>query len=299
MHKLLFIASLACLSCGAASVHAQPAPPPPPAAPPAPPAPPAPAPSFHVSAASPKGTVTIDVVGANLNIIGWAKPEVSVKDTSSSTPRIQFSVNGDRTTVRSSSGGALEVRVPAASAVEVRSSSGDVQVRDVTGALRVDTISGAIELAGAPQSIAARTASGDVKVEANTTQTTVRTLSGEIRVRGVRGTASLDSVSGSVALSGSSFARVDIHNTSSDISFDGQLAAQASFEARSTSGDVRLVLPSSTSSSFELRSYSGSIRSQLGGVRTGDKQLDFKVGTGASTVRVQTFSGDIAIDVRK
>ena len=302
MQRVLFLASFACALLGASSaLSAPPSVPPPPAPLPAPP-PPAPAPPVPPQGttlpAAARGIVTIELTSGSVHVVGWARSEVDVKNTAGSGTGTQFTVHGDRAAVHATSA-TLEIRVPAGSAVEVRGMSADVSVQDVTGALRFDVVSGAVAVKGAPASIAARSASGKVSIEASTPQTTVRTISGDIHVRGVRGAAALESVTGTCTLSGTSFTRVEIRNTSSDVTFEGQLAAQGSFEARSHSGDVKLVLPASTSGNFELRSFSGSIESQIGSPRTGRGSLDFKAGTGAAIVRVQTFSGGIAIDVRK
>jgi len=278
--NLLFLSSLACASFVSSAALS------------------APEETVDTRPAAPRGIVTIDAISGTVHVIGWARSEVDVKDSSGgSDPSAQFMVEGDRTRVQTR-GGTLEVHVPVASTLEVRGSSIDVSVRDVTGALRLDTISGDIVVAGAPASISARSASGSVTIDATSAQTNVRTISGDIQVHGARGTASIESVGGQCHLRGGAFNHVDMRSTSGDLTFEGQLAAQASFDVRSYSGDVAFIVPSSTNGNFELRSFHGSIESRLGPSRTANGSLDFKAGTGGAVVRVQTFTGDIAIDVR-
>ncbi|WP_394826352.1 DUF4097 family beta strand repeat-containing protein [Pendulispora albinea] len=274
---VLALASLACASLAAPVAQARPDEP------------------LDTRPAATHGVVTIETISGSVKVIGWGRSEVDVK--SSADGDTQFSVQGDRTQIRARSA-TLEVRVPAASALEVRGTNIDITIRDVTGAVRVDTASGDIAVSGAPTSISARTASGSVSIDTTSAQTTVRTINGDIRVRGARGTASIESVSGECTLSGGTFQHVDMRSTSGDLTFDGQLAGQGSFDVRSHSGDVSFLVPASTNGNFELRSFRGSISSQLGGVRTGNGSLEFKAGSGGAVVRVQTFSGDIHIAPR-
>ncbi|HWL89594.1 MAG TPA: DUF4097 family beta strand repeat-containing protein, partial [Polyangiaceae bacterium] len=246
--------------------------------------------------ASPRGVVTIEVISGTVRVVGWARNEVEVKGDSDSPQ--QFKTEQDRTVVRAASA-TLEIHVPAASTVELRGSHVDAHVRDVTGALRIDTISGDVEVAGAPASVNARTASGDVTIDGASAQINVHTISGDIHVRNARGVAGLETVSGDCSLAGSTFTQVTMRSTAGGVTFDGQLAPQASFEANAHSGDVTLLLPASTNGNFDLRSYHGSIRSLLGSARAGDTGLAFKAGTGSAIVRITTFSGDITINVRK
>jgi DUF4097 and DUF4098 domain-containing protein YvlB len=320
---------------GPAAPPPPPAPPRSPAAPPAPPWPPGAIPPIHVPpfnippipplppihattddgwsdksgsvnetrAAKPGGVVDIDVPNGSVKIVAWNKDEVNVKGEVHAD--LQMSTSSDRTRVRVAGkrhqGEAeLEIRVPAGSRVEAKGINTTIEVRDVIGVLRLQTVSGDITVAGAPSDVEVHSVNGQVDLDVKSAVVNARSISGAVHVKGARGRAMIDSVSGDCSLAGGDFTEVEMRAVSGDLNFTGAIAGQGSFEFKTHSGDIELRLPTATNADFELRTFNGSLESRLGpgAPRQTTSALDFRAGSGGAKVRSRTFSGDIRVDAK-
>jgi len=296
------------------TVPGPPAPPPlPPLAPvPLPPPPPR-APPFpgersdgavnETRPAKANGVVDIDVPNGTVRIVAWNKAEVNVSGEVDRA-ELEVSNSADRTRVRVSAkrhrGDAdLEIRVPQGSRIEAKGIGTTLEVRDVTGALRLQSVSGDITVSGSPSDVDVHSVNGHVELNVKSAVVNARSISGAVHVVGARGRAMLDSVSGECVLEGGDFAEVEMRSVSGDLRFGGGISGQGSFEFKTHSGDIDLRLPTATNADVELRTFNGSLQSSLGGqARQSTSALDFRVGSGGAKVRGRTFNGDIRVEAR-
>jgi lia operon protein LiaG len=165
--------------------------------------------------------------------------------------------------------------------LSVRTVSGEVDMDDHTlSGLSVTTTSGAVHLQVMHAARAAvRTTSGELTAaELSGGKTTLTTVSGEIDVRSLSGDVYARTTSGAVRL---------------------RYAAQpGAVEIGSTSGEVTLLLPAEARFTLDARSTSGDIRCDFPLTLSGGKgahALKGTAGGGATPVRIQTVSGEIAI----
>jgi DUF4097 and DUF4098 domain-containing protein YvlB len=194
----------------------------------------------------------------------------------------------------------LDLILPPACPLEIRTSSGDVSVAGdalLAGAARVTTSSGNLEVEGGLRELIARTSSGDIRVtrrplgaleadtssgnvtlEAGAERATVDTSSGDIRLERLAGDLSASASSGDVSASWE------------------RIAPGASVRIRTSSGDVRLRLPTGTALAGEIDTSSGSIHSSIDGTRgRHDHQLSFTAPGAAVAIEVRTASGDVSV----
>ena len=194
----------------------------------------------------------------------------------------------------------LDLTVPPACRLEVRTSSGDVSVAGealLAGPARVTTSSGDLAVEGGLRELIARTSSGDVRItrrplvaleadtssgdvtlEAGAERATVDTSSGDIRLERLAGDLAAGASSGDVSASWE------------------RIPPAASVRVRSSSGDVRLRIPAGTPLAGEIATTSGSIRSSIDGTRgRHDHQLTFTAAGPAVTIEVRTTSGDVSV----
>ena len=107
------------------------------------------------AAADPSGEVEVSMVSGNLTIQGWDRNEVLLTGTlDDSVERLEFETSGKRTfikVVHKSSNRwnhgddgetELNIRVPKGSRLTADTVSADLNVQDVTGAQRLQTVSG-------------------------------------------------------------------------------------------------------------------------------------------------------------
>ena len=255
-------------------------------------------------AAKANGVVDIDVPQGTVKIVGWSKAEVAVSGRVERA-ELEVSTSSDRTRVRVSGrrhhGEAeLEIRVPQGSRVEVKGVGVTIEVRDVTGALRLQTVSGDINVTGAPSDVDVHSVNGQIELGVKSAVVNARSISGGVHVTGARGRARLDSVSGDCVLEGGDFTEVEMRAVSGDVRFSGGISGQGSFDFKTHSGDVELRLPQATSADFELRTFNGTLETQLGtpAARQSSSALDFRLGNGGAKVRGRTFNGDIRVDAK-
>jgi len=200
-----------------------------------------------------------------------------------------------------------QVRVPVDAALELRSVSGDIDVRDVRGEARVESVSGDIRVSNTADLAVAKTVSGDVELALVTAagDATLASVSGDVRVRGLRSPrVEIGSVSGDLDLVDVQADRVEVGTVSGDVRFQGRLARAGRYEFHSHSGRLRLTL-AGAGFDLEARSFSGDIDNRVGIQETPDasrsrrrrrNQLRGTVDDGGAVVDVRTFSGDIVLE---
>jgi DUF4097 and DUF4098 domain-containing protein YvlB len=252
--------------------------------------------------AKPNGLVDVHEFGGSVHVTGWGQSAVHVKGHFTADCHVELTPSGDHTQVHLTCShgpatGDLEIQVPQASALEVRTMSADVSIQGVSGSIHLQTISGDIAIrGGAPSEIEARSTSGDVKIDAASSSTRAHSVSGDVEVAGVRGRATIRTISGECTLSGGDFSSVEIDSVSGAVTFRGAVTGQGPFEMQSHSGDVVLHLPRTTNVDVEMRTTSGDLVIDMGsGRKTGERELDARIGAGGAKVRLRSFSGDVEV----
>lgn len=108
--------------------------------------------------------------------------------------------------------------------VEVRTVSGDMRIEEVTGEIALESMSGNARVARTRGDLSLQTASGDLTVEDASGRLTAHSASGDVRV------------------SGSELGQLTLQTASGDLLIDAALAGDGPFRAQTASGDIRLTL---------------------------------------------------------
>lgn len=227
----------------------------------------------------------------------------------------------------------LRIRIPQGKEVEVKSSSADIEVSELTVDLYVWASSTDVRMRDTDGKVSFDLSSGDVDIIRHTGEVNVKgnssdldfeAVEGNIDVRTSSGDGSLNGVKGSVSVYASSGdykfydveGDLDIRTSSGDVyasGVSGSVQAQSSsgdirlkeltskegnFDIESSSGDVTLEVTDDFEGSISLKSNSGSVNSRLSGEieSLSDSRLRGSVGNGKGRLRVSTVSGDIRID---
>jgi DUF4097 and DUF4098 domain-containing protein YvlB len=164
------------------------------------------------------------------------------------------------------------------SASQLQTGSGDIRARDLGHGLQAHTGSGNIRVQDVAAPFAAESGSGDI--EGNLTgsgDVDTHTGSGHIEVRGVKGSLRARTGSGDIEAAG---------------------AVAGPWQLHSGSGNIRLVVGSGAGFNLNVHTSSGSIHSDLPITVQGSlnrQQLSGTVGGGGPTVEASTSSGDVEI----
>lgn len=159
----------------------------------------------------------------------------------------------------------------------LRSTSGDIRVRDARGRLHARTTSGDLRVNGAGDSLDLETVSGDVRVNRAPRGARVRTTSGRVVLHAAGRDIRIDSSSGDV-----------------DLELTGRLDRA---DVHTASGSIRTWMSGGSGCVLDLRTSSGAldvsvpIRLQ----QATRHQVRGTVGDGSAQVTLKTSSGDIAV----
>jgi DUF4097 and DUF4098 domain-containing protein YvlB len=250
--------------------------------------------SALATAPAPRGVlVRLETTSGDVEVVRHAEQKVVVEVDGGDAGAVRL-VPRDKNTLEVTFDGGLNLRsgqvrlrVPAGSALDVRSQSGDLKVKDLGGEARLHSLSGDISVTGAVGADL-HTVSGDVRVEGQGNMR-VKTVSGDLDVRELRA---------------ASPTRIELESTSGDVRWAGACAAGCRFTAGSVSGDVVLSLDAKSSFRFTFQSHSGDLQDGLGlqvtrgaGRRHG-ADVEARFGKGEGSIDVRSFSGDAALSKR-
>lgn len=252
------------------------------------------------------GTVLLGNGAATIIVTGWDQASVRVKARNDDGV-LRFEATTSRLVVESTrqhDDAIIEVTVPRGVRVVARSSSGDITVRDTRGDVEVETSSGDVLVVGA-RDVEATNLSGDLEVRQSSGATTLSSNNGDCTVAESKGSVEASSVSGDVRVTKSWSRIVRAETTNGTVSFDGEILADGRYELVSHSGDIWLALPKTASAQIAVATWSGTVESEFpitlrAGFsttppETGTKRFAFTLGQGSARITADTFSGDVSI----
>lgn len=198
----------------------------------------------------------------------------------------------------------VQVDLPEGSLLELQGGAVEFDCTGTFGETRVQLAAGGARL-GSTQTLRADTASGDLEVDQVIGDLRVRSASGNVRAGAVSGTVDVKSASGNVTL-GQTDGTVRLIGASSDISVERALgsvgiklasgnvrigqAVRGSISLHAASGGLDLGVPEGTAARLDLTSGSGRVHSSLppsAGPEPADERLEVHVRTGSGDVLVR------------
>ncbi|HKK28348.1 MAG TPA: DUF4097 family beta strand repeat-containing protein [Gemmatimonadota bacterium] len=216
--------------------------------------------------------------------------------------QVRVEGEGSRVVIRTrDADGDLRIRVPAETGLHVRTRTGDVVVRDLTGEVELESSEGDLRVEGAPRRLDIEGLSGAVTVDGSPADLRISTVAGDVTVRGAMGDVSVRSASGDVLVTGDGVSDGFFSASSGDISFRGRPARDATLEFQTASGDVDVTLPDDVGATYEVTTVSGELvtdrEARLLGAQHfgGGRQYRLSVGDGSVHVTVQAVSGTVRI----
>lgn len=183
--------------------------------------------------------------------------------------------------------------------LNLSSTSGDLDLRDIGGDITLETASGHVRLADVGGKLDVTAISGDVELsDGRVSGASVQTTSGGIELEGVADDLELTSISGSISVRDARDARLAASTTSGDISFSGGLARDGSNTVSTISGQVSMDLSEDVGFRLSASTVSGEISTDfdLRDGEQGRRSRSGSVGDGSASLKIETTSGDIALD---
>ena len=205
--------------------------------------------------------------------------------------------------------GNVELDVPRGAVVNLRLRQGDIEISDVAEA-RVESASGDVDVRRISQAAEVMCLSGSVYLRDSSGRMRLNALSGDVEAVDVRtvdekGDFVATSMSGDVRLERVAHPRVEGRTVSGNVSFDGRLARGGSYTLKTTSGDVTLAVPADSSFNVYARVFVGGAISTDFSVKAAPNSkpveelkrgiLSGAVGTGAADVNLSSFNGTVRL----
>ena len=198
----------------------------------------------------------------------------------------------------------ISVQVPKNSTVEVAAVSADVSSLGVLGTQRLKSVSGEITADIAGDDSEVRSVSGDLTVRGSGQPISLRvnSVSGNLDLTRGAGDLEVVTVSGNARVQMNEATQIRGRTTSGDLEVRAKLTRDGRVDVEGVSGDITLNVSAPGGLSTEIESFSGDIEGCLAGsVERVSKygpgtRLNLRsVESGGARVRAKTLSGDIEI----
>ncbi|HET7126388.1 MAG TPA: DUF4097 family beta strand repeat-containing protein [Lysobacter sp.] len=258
----------------------------------------------------PNGQVEIDNLKGRIQVRAWDRNEVRVTGSlGAGVEKLVVEGGGrhllvkaqyPRRTNNSVEPTTLLLQVPLQASLDIDSVSADIDIDGVApGDLQIETVSGDIVVAAAPQRARIESVSGDQRLTLNSPRVGVETVSGDVVLNGrLKAEVAAETVSGDIRIDsrGEALRSLRLNSVSGNADARIALASGGEVHGETVSGDVRLVLPHALSARVEASSFSGDLEAPDAKV---DKQefgpgssLEHRYGNGDGEIHIETFSGD-------
>jgi Toastrack DUF4097 len=172
------------------------------------------------------------------------------------------------------------IKVPHNCDLMLRTSSGDIYIKDVTGTMFVQTTSGDLQMHRVSGNLLVSSASGDMNL---------RNVSGKLGAR---------TASGDLLIEQAELQELGVQSASGDIRAYLQRVPEREFQVQTVSGDVMVWLPSNARLTAELRTMSGELMCRFPHdliKRSGSRVTTLTINGGGTTAQFASVSGDVTL----
>ncbi len=267
------------------------------------------------------GSVSIENIKGRIVVRTWAQPQVRITGTLGKGAE-KLEVDGDGRDLsievkypdRRNGWGwnrnemeptILEITVPQKASLDIESVSAEVDVQQIAGRkLDVSSVSGNIVVtASSPGEASFENVSGNTTLRITTDNVSAESVSGDINMQGgLSGRVSMETVSGNASLIAKTLSKLQFSSVSGDADVQAALATNGVVTGETVSGTLRLSLPKTTSAQLSIETFSGDINSPVGKVDREEygpgKSLDARLGQGQGKIRLESFSGDVDLELK-
>jgi DUF4097 and DUF4098 domain-containing protein YvlB len=288
---------------------------------------------------SPTPYVQIEHVNGSAKVIAWDKSVVKVtgllgartknfifeKDDNEVLIKVKVKSNNGWSNWGSDNGDDLEIFVPRQSNVYYSAVNADVELEQVLGGSRVETVNGSIDvkaLAGRIRlesvngRITADSLVGDVKISTvNGTivsrsskgkEDSYESVNGDIEVISESGDINVETVNGDIELQLGRVNQLNMDTVNGSIDAKLELDDNGEIEATSVGGSINIYLQHDISARFDIEGHAGGkITNQLSDDKVQEAKygpnrwLKFSLNGGSAKVNVSTVSGRIRLEKNK
>jgi hypothetical protein len=195
----------------------------------------------------------------------------------------------------------IEIHVAATPAVEIRSETGDVTIKDTKNSCRIRSTAGTLSVNGVSGPVEINADSGDVNIQnADSNNVIVENKAGDIHLENVKGNMNLRSASGDVTVKNSFGKTVAVEAVSGDIHLDLNEATSGTVSVRTVSGNAVVNITDGSDVRVALTTLRGisSTAVELSNRAQNDQRITGQLGEGTGSIDVSAVTGDVSLYLR-
>jgi DUF4097 and DUF4098 domain-containing protein YvlB len=250
------------------------------------------------------GTLVVGNGAATVVVNGWDQTSIRIK-AHSGEGTLRLEAASSRVVLEAAGShddAVIQVSVPRGVRVVARTNRGNISVTDTRGDVYAETSSGDVTVTGA-RDVEATNLSGDLEVKQATGAVTLSSNNGDCSVSEAKGSVEASSVSGDVMVRKSWSKIVRLETTNGTIQFESEIVAEGRYEFVTHDGAILLSLPKMSSVQVGITTWSGTVESEFPFAlrpgfpadSVGTRRYTFTLGQGSARLTAETFSGDVSI----
>jgi hypothetical protein len=201
-----------------------------------------------------------------------------------------------------SPGSILEVRLPRAARIYLKSITAGIEATGLTGELQAVSVSGSIRVDGGLRLLVAESMEGRLDVGGGGPIEITRITGGQgpVTLRDARGDLMVTTVGGTITATGGRVTRAHLETISGAVAYEGGVEGRGTLEAVTHSGDVTLTLIPGIAAEFVLQTFEGTMETNLFPKKAQHPPTDhgpwtFATGGGGAVVTARSFKGAIVV----
>jgi hypothetical protein len=182
---------------------------------------------------------------------------------------------------------------------KVRTTNGNIELRETYGNTTASSTNGAIIVENAVGIAEGCTTNGNVLLRSTKGNTSVRTTNGSVSVENAEGEISARSTNGNISLNGVSSIK-EAHTTNGAIKVGIGKNVETDMNLGTTNGSIAISFPKTINADVEISTSNGKITAPDGMTMTvetiSSKRLIARLGAGGSKIRASTVNGSIVLN---
>lgn len=254
-------------------------------------------------AVEPGTRLRVDTYGGEVQIRAGTDNRVRVRAEHASRDHIELSRGAGTLTVKAESRRGVPqsvdftITVPKWMAVAVSGVYIDADIAGTEADVSVETVQGEVNLTGGKGFISLQSVEGVVTVRGARGRVEATSVNEGIEVYDVVGDVQAETVNGDVTLRGIDGTTVSATTVNGDIELDGVLKDNGRYELGSHNGDITVAIPERSNCTVTVATYQGEFNSSFNITleRLNPKRFSFRVGSGACSLKIESFQGDIEL----
>lgn len=248
----------------------------------------------------------VELRSGSVTVRTWNRQAVRVQATHDHRTRVE--VRGSGSVVRVETAGTRNgssnadyiFTVPADIAFNADGVSMDVDVQGLSGDIDLENVNGTLRVNGGSGRLRFQSVNGDIIVSDASGRLRVSTVNRGIHLTGISGAVSAETVNGPIVMERMQATSIGAETVNGMIVHDGVLRPGGEYSLATHNGPIWLVIPTDADASIKVATFNGMLDSSFPltvrkSAGSGAQQSAFALGNGSAVVTIESFGGDVRL----